>query len=76
MKLVICGNGMDLHLGFSTSYQEYKRFLTEAKFIQGQSAISIIEGSKFFVSRDADCWSDLEKSLKFDAEKYVEGLLF
>lgn len=76
MKLVICGNGMDLHLGFRTSYQEYKRFLTEAKFIQGQSAISIIEGSKFFVSRDADCWSDLEKSLKFDAEKYVEGLIF
>lgn len=76
MKLVICGNGMDLHLGFRTSYQEYKRFLTEAKFIQGQSAISLIEGSKFFVSRDVDCWSDLENSLAFNAEEYIEELLF
>lgn len=76
MKLVICGNGMDLHLGFGTSYQEYKRFLAEAKFIQGESAISTIEGSNFFVSRVAENWSDLENSLTFDVEKYVENLLF
>lgn len=76
MKLVICGNGMDLHLGFRTSYPEYRKFLEETKFIQGQSAISLIEGSKFFVSRDADCWSDLESSLTFNAEKYIEELLF
>ena len=76
MKLVICGNGMDLHVGFKTSYKEYRRFLDKAKFIQGKSAISLIEGSKFFVNRDADCWSDLEKSLTFDAEKYIEELLF
>lgn len=76
MKLMICGNGMDLHLGFKTGYRGYKKFLEEAKFIQGKSAISLIEDSNFFVSRDADCWSDLEKSLTFDVEKYIEELLF
>lgn len=76
MKLVICGNGMDLHLGFRTSYQEYKRFLSEEMFVQGRSAISLIESSKFFVSRDVDCWSDLENSLTFNAEEYIKELLF
>ena len=27
MKLVVCGNGMDLHLGFKTSYLGYRKFL-------------------------------------------------
>lgn len=76
MKLVICGNGMDLHLGFSTNYQKYRRFLEEEKFIQGKSAISLIEKSKFFMNRDADCWSDLENSLTFNAEKYIEEMLY
>ena len=76
MKLVVCGNGMDLHLGFKTSYWGYRKFLEEAKFIQGQSAITLIEGSKFFVSRVADGWSDLENSLTFDMKKYVEELIF
>ena len=47
MKLIICGNGMDLHLGFRTSYPEYRNFLGKAKFIQGESAISIVENSHF-----------------------------
>ena len=76
MKLVICGNGMDLHLGFSTNYQAYRKFLEEEKFIQGKNAISLIEKSKFFLRRDADCWSDLEKSLAFNVDKYIEEMIY
>ena len=76
MNLVICGNGMDLHLGFKTSYQCYRDYLNTERFLDGKSAISVIENSSFFISREADCWSDLEKSLSFDCKKYIEGVLF
>lgn len=76
MKLIICGNGMDLHLGFRTSYPEYRNFLGKVKFIQGESAISIVENSQFFASRDAECWSNLEESLTFDIQKYISEMLF
>ena len=76
MKLMICGNGMDLHLGFKTSYRAYRDFLNEAKFIQGKRAVTLVENSKFFVSRDTDCWSDLENALTFDVQKYIKEILW
>lgn len=76
MNLVICGNGMDLHLGFKTSYQNYRDFLRTEQFINGKTAISLIENSIFLMNKEADCWSDLEKTLTFDCEKFIEEILY
>lgn len=75
VRLVICGNGLDLHLGFKTDYQSYRQYLNDNMFIDGKSAISVIEESPFFLDRDADCWTDLESSLTFDCEKYISSIL-
>lgn len=75
MKLIICGNGLDIHVGLDTSYKAYRRYLENEKVFDGKKAISIIENSCFFVPRNTDCWSDLENALSFDCEKYIRGYL-
>lgn len=32
MKLIVCGNGIDMHLGFNTSYNAYRHHLETTKF--------------------------------------------
>lgn len=72
MKLIICGNGLDIHVGLNTSYRAYRSYLEKEKIFDGEKAISIIENSCFFVPRDTDCWSDLENALTFDCESYIK----
>lgn len=71
MKLIICGNGLDIHVGLDTSYTAYKDYLENEKIFEGKNAIRLIENSCFFIPRDVDCWSDLENALSFDCEKYI-----
>ena len=66
---------MDLHLGFKTSYSGYRKFLENAKFINGKSAISLVENSKFFMNRDAECWTALEESLSFDGQTFIREMI-
>lgn len=60
-----------MHVGLNTSYRAYKEYLVNKKIYEGESAISIIEDSDFFVPRDKDCWTDLEGALTFDYKKYI-----
>lgn len=76
MRLVICGNGLDMHLGFKTNYQAYRKYLSDSVFMDGKSAIAVIEESPFFIDRDSDCWTDLESSLTFDCEKYIKAMVY
>lgn len=62
IKLIICGNGLDIHVGLNTSYRAYRDYLVNKKIYEGESAISIIENSDFFIPRDKDCWTDLENA--------------
>ena len=71
IKLIICGNGLDIHVGLNTSYRAYRDYLVNKKIYEGESAISIIEKSDFFIPRDKDCWTDLENALTFDYRKYI-----
>lgn len=71
IKLIICGNGLDIHVGLNTSYRAYRDYLLNKKIYEGESAISIIEKSDFFIPRDKDCWTDLENALTFDYRKYI-----
>lgn len=71
IKLIICGNGLDIHVGLNTSYRAYRDYLVNKKIYEGESAISIIEKSNFFIPRDKDCWTDLENALTFDYRKYI-----
>ena len=73
IKLIICGNGLDIHVGLNTSYRAYRDYLVNKKIYEGESAISIIEKSDFFIPRDKDCWTDLENALTFDYRKYNSG---
>ena len=79
MRFVICGNGLDLHLGFETGYNNYRDYLENKNslyVVDGKSAISKIENSRFFIDRDSDCWSDLENSLSFDIEQYISDIVY
>jgi len=76
MKLVICGNGLDLHVGFKTGYGNYRKYLLNDKLTHSGRSIPIIEDSDFFEPRKGDCWSDLEQSLTFDGRKYIDALVF
>ena len=71
MRLFICGNGLDLHLGFNTRFENYKDFLKEDDNFLANKAISIIDNAYFFVDRTVSDWSDLEKALSFDYGKYI-----
>lgn len=75
MKLIISGNGLDLHIGLKTSYRAYRNYLKNERFINGENAISLIEKSSFFLPRETDCWSDLENSLSFDFDRYIKECL-
>jgi hypothetical protein len=75
MKLIICGNGLDMHVGLKTNYGAYRDYLKNKKFIDGKNAISLIESSCFFIPRRKDCWTDLEESLAFDYEEYIRQML-
>ena len=62
MKLIICGNGFDLHHGFKTGYHHYKNFL-EAHY---QKAIRDFEDFPYINLSVSNKWSDLESSLSLD----------
>ncbi len=76
MKLIICGNGLDIHLGFNTRYSDYKNYLLNDIHVFGKkNAVNLIETSHFFIDNKAEFWSDLEQSLTFDFDGYVKEYL-
>ena len=69
MKLVISGNGFDLHHKFKTSYADYRDFLLK----QEPQSFKDFEEFVFFSLSDSNKWSDLESSLTIDCEKFVRN---
>lgn len=77
MRLIICGNGLDLHLQFKTDYDHYRQYLND-NVTNGESIISTVKISPFFTDaiKGKDRWTDLETSLTFDCEKYIAEMKY
>ena len=69
MRLIICGNGFDLHHGFKTGYYNYRNFLLE----NYPNSCSAFEDFPYISLSDSDRWSDLEQSLTISYEECIEN---
>lgn len=69
MRLIICGNGFDLHHGFKTGYYNYRNFLLE----NYPNSCSAFEDFPYISLSDSDRWSDLEQSLTIDYEECADN---
>lgn len=70
MRLIICGNGFDLHHRLPTAYSDYRRFLDE----NYPDLVPQILSSDYFdgcITED-DFWTDVEKNLFFSYEQMLE----
>ena len=63
MKLMICGNGFDLHHGLKTSYTDYRCFICKNHTMVLND---YEEYCKTFNKSDGSFWSDIEQSLTID----------
>ncbi len=74
MKLIICGNGFDLHHDFNTRYCEYKKYLMSGSFKLTRDAelYKIFETCPFLIQPVEEDWSNVEKALKLDLEKFLK----
>lgn len=59
MKLIICGNGFDVHHELETKYVHYKGFLEENYSVIKESYEQLISANNDTI----DAWSDVEKAL-------------
>ena len=69
MKLIICGNGFDLHHNIPTGYNNYKDYLEKhfPKFLKG------FERFEFFAPIGS-LWSDVEGALSIDYEELMDSV--
>ena len=67
MKLIICGNGFDLHHGFRTSYSAYRDFLL-SRYPQ---SFKNFKDFRYLSPSNSNRWSDLESSLTIDYEEFI-----
>ena len=75
MRLLIIGNGFDLHHGLKTSYKDYALFLQK----HYPNTLESIQGSEYFDGKCSDIfdsedhfWTDIEGNLKFDFDLMLE----
>ncbi|OZI12573.1 hypothetical protein CEW92_05240 [Bacillaceae bacterium SAS-127] len=71
MKLIICGNGFDIHHGFQTSYKDYKEFLLK----EHPHSFRAFEEFQYISLTNSNRWSDLEGSLTINYEDCVSDSL-
>lgn len=78
MKLFICGNGFDKHIGFDTDYNRYREFLLQDTLVDND-VVNRLNNSKYFgVSKMCEkeiTWSNLEEGLDLDYKVYIENYL-
>lgn len=70
MKLIICGNGFDLHHNMYTSYCCYKKFL-----IEEYSEVYEKYEEFPYLSFDKDQWNDIERALSIDYHQFMEDAM-
>ena len=70
MRLIICGNGFDLHHHLQTGYDSYKKFLAEYY----EDVLSGYENFPYLSFCD-NRWSDVENALAIDYEEFMEDAM-
>lgn len=70
MKLIICGNGFDLHHKLKTGYNDYKEFLEKyySDVLSGYESFQ-------YLNLENNRWSDVEKSLAIEYEDLMEDAM-
>ena len=70
MRLIICGNGFDLHHNLPTSFSDYRKFLDE----KYPDVVPGILGNEYFsgVMNEDAFWTDVEGNLFFSYEQMLE----
>lgn len=75
MRLLIIGNGFDLHHGLKTGYKDYAHFLKE----HYPNTLESIQGSEYFDGECSDIfdsedifWTDIERNLRFNFDLMLE----
>ena len=62
MRLFICGNGLDKHIGFESDYNRYREYLITHKLSNGD-VVDRLDHSKYFgitrVNKQEIKWSNL-----------------
>lgn len=71
MRLIICGNGFDLHHGYKTGYYDYRNFLVE----HYPDSCNAFEDFPYINLSGSDKWSDLEQSLTISYEECIENAI-
>ncbi len=67
MKLIICGNGFDLHHGLPTAYKNYKEYLCR----KYSETVREYEDFVGVYDNDRIAWSNIEDALKIDYLKML-----
>ena len=69
MRLIICGNGFDIHHNLKTRYSDYRKYLEE-------HASRVLKDFETFQWLNSSCkgnlWSDLEKTLALDFHNMID----
>ena len=69
MRLIICGNGFDIHHNLKTRYSDYRKYLDE-------HASHVLKDFEAFQWLNLSCkgklWSDLEKTLALDFHNMID----
>ena len=70
MRLIICGNGFDLHHGLKTGYWDYRDYLLS----RSKQSIRDYE----FLTEElvgTPAWNNVEASLEINYSDYIESIL-
>lgn len=70
MRLVLCGNGFDLHHGLKTGYWNYRDYLLS-------NSSRAVKDYEFLTKQLAgtSAWNDVEASLEINYSEYIENLI-
>ena len=78
MRLIICGNGFDIHHNLKTRYEDYRQYLlkNEENVLERMSRLKYFDyGLDSIKNKESIFWTDVERNLSYDFWNCVEDLI-
>lgn len=80
MKLIICGNGFDIHHKLNTQYKDYQQYLLEKEpiILENMSKLEYFDfGLNAIKEKDKKSifWTDVENNLSYDFIRCIRDLI-
>lgn len=78
MKLIICGNGFDIHHKLNTQYKDYQQYLLEKDptILTKMSKLKYFDfGLDSIKEKESIFWTDVENNLSYDFYRYTKDLI-